>query len=96
MRREDVTEEIRKRLQFENRGVGLEDGDFYDGSCFRNNCGTMLPCHPSKIFFWNVLISSELEQFIDAFLEERNKEILKKNEKMEKETKLIEESFRLF
>ena len=45
---EDITEEIRKTIQFEKRGVGLEDGDFYDGSCFRDNCGNVLQCHPSN------------------------------------------------
>ena len=50
MKMEDITEEIKKKIEFEKRGVGLEDGDFYDGSCFRDNCGIVLRCHPSLIF----------------------------------------------
>jgi len=50
MKKQDITEEMRKKIEFEKRGVGLEDGEFYDGSCFRDNCGTVLKCHPS-IFF---------------------------------------------
>jgi len=37
-----------------------------------------------------------LEQFVEEFLVEKNKEIRKKNEEMEKETKILENSFNLF
>lgn len=49
MKIEDITEETKKKIEFEKRGVGLEDGDFYDGSCFRDNCGNVLSCHPSLL-----------------------------------------------
>ncbi len=45
--RNDVSEETAKKIEFEKRGVGLEDGEFYDGSCWRDNCGNVLKGHPS-------------------------------------------------
>lgn len=47
MRKKDLSEETIKTIEFEHRGVGLENGEFYDGHFFRDNCGSILPSHPS-------------------------------------------------
>lgn len=47
----DLTDKEIKNIEFENRGKLLENGEFFDGSFFRDNYGNILKNHPSFLKF---------------------------------------------
>lgn len=57
---------------------GLEDGEFFDGSFFRDFEGKILECHPKK------------DQLIDKYLKDQNSQVAEQNRQKEKEWKLFQ------
>jgi len=77
--RDSLTPEEIKKLEIDNRGYGLENGEFFDGSRFRDVEGNFLEHHP------------KLDELIDNFLAEENAVIGSKNRNIEKEWKIVEQ-----
>ena len=48
--KETLTLEEIKKLEIDNRGRGLDEGEFFDGLRFRDCEGNYLQNHPSKFF----------------------------------------------
>lgn len=94
---ESLTEAEIKKINFDNRGRGLEDGEFYDGSCFRNNYGTILDHHPSitkllAIHFKNLMFL-ELSEYKKEYMDGINESIVAENKKIDDEN---EETIKLY
>lgn len=51
MTKNDLSKEIIKEIEFENRIIGLENGEFYDGQFIRNQDGEILEHHPKLDIF---------------------------------------------
>ncbi len=52
IKREDLSEEIIKKIEFNNRVRDLDHGQFYDGCNIRDEDGMILPHHPSFYNFF--------------------------------------------
>ncbi|CAD8125658.1 unnamed protein product [Paramecium sonneborni] len=69
----DLSKEIIKEIEFQNRIVGLENGEFYDGQFIRNQDGEILEHHP------------KLDLFIQEYLNNQNQKIAQFNNQINQE-----------
>ncbi|CAK91731.1 unnamed protein product (macronuclear) [Paramecium tetraurelia] len=69
----DLSKEIIKEIEFENRIIGLENGEFYDGQFIRNQDGEILEHHP------------KLDIFIQEYLKIQNQKIIEANNQIQQE-----------
>lgn len=45
-----LSQEIKTKIEFENRGQRLDHGYFYDGRLFRDEDGLIIPNHPRNLY----------------------------------------------
>ncbi|CAD8202926.1 unnamed protein product [Paramecium pentaurelia] len=69
----DLSKEIIKEIEFQNRIIGLENGEFYDGQFIRNQDGEILEHHP------------KLDIFIQEYLNIQNQKIIEQNNQIQQE-----------
>ncbi|CAD8074327.1 unnamed protein product [Paramecium primaurelia] len=69
----NLSKDTIKDIEFQNRIIGLENGEFYDGQFIRNQDGEILEHHP------------KLEIFIQEYLNIQNQKIVEQNNQIQQE-----------
>jgi len=77
--KESMTAEEIHKLEIDNRSLGMDEGEFFDGLGFRDCEGVVLPHHP------------KLDILVEQYLVEQNSNIGLLNRQIEKEWKMVEQ-----